>query len=244
MESELRQCWRMSFTGKFEDQGGTTSSESRAVLLGVVEQSRDVLTLPCQEPRSFHGNILSSTSLWAERTRRCGGDLETAGSAWVETSHTPLLAVGMRCPQSPCKHQSSDSGSKQPPRGAADGPGRKVLSQSPWLWAASKGEGILPLSKVKACLQKNLSQILMNRISHFSSPSILLHLLVTRSLQISKCLMKKGNLLFSILCVICQLVTLYCEHLIYVVTVWSTRWKIGNSLRIVHFRYKRSCIPW
>lgn len=35
---------------------------------------------------------------------------------------------------------------------------QKEVSQSLGLRAASKEEGILPLSKVKACLQKNLSQ--------------------------------------------------------------------------------------
>lgn len=34
---------------------------------------------------------------------------------------------------------------------------QRAVSQSLGLWAASKEEGILPLSKVKACLQKNLS---------------------------------------------------------------------------------------
>ena len=125
MESELCQCWGMSFTGRFEDQKGTTSSETRVVLLMVVDQSSNMLTLPCHEPRSFNGNLLSVTSLQAERTRRCGGDLETARSARVETSHILWLAVGECCPQSPRKHQSADSGFKWPPYGAADGPGRK-----------------------------------------------------------------------------------------------------------------------
>jgi len=33
----------MNFTGKYEDQGGTTGSESKVDLLRVVEQSRNVL---------------------------------------------------------------------------------------------------------------------------------------------------------------------------------------------------------
>lgn len=117
-------------------------------------ENKDVLNLPCQEPRSFHGNVLAITSLRAERTRRCGGDLETAGSARVETYYTLWLAVGPRCPQSPCKHQSSASGFMQPPVELQMGLGEKVLSQSLWLWAASKEKSILPLSKVKARLQK------------------------------------------------------------------------------------------
>lgn len=125
MKSELCQCWRMSSTGKFEDQGGTTSSETRAVLLRVIQWNRDVPAPACQDPRSFRGSVLPIISLKAERTQKHAGDLESAGSARVESSLTLQLAVGVCCPQSPCEHQSSDSGSEQPPRSAADEPGTK-----------------------------------------------------------------------------------------------------------------------
>lgn len=55
-------------------------------------------------------------------------------------------------------------------------------------------------------------------VSHFSFQNVLLRLLVTRSLKISNCFMKKGNLLFSKLFVSWQPLTLYYEHLIYIVT--------------------------
>lgn len=83
-----------------------------------------------QEIRSFHGNVLPITSAKSEGTQKHAGDLESAGSARVETSVTLQLAVGVCHPQSPCKHQSSDSGSKQPPAVLQMSLEQKVVSRS------------------------------------------------------------------------------------------------------------------
>lgn len=182
-----------------------------------MEQSRDVLTLPCQDPRSFHGNLLSITSLWAERTRRCGGNLETAGSARLETCYTLPLAVGACCPQSPCKHQSSDSGFTQPPHRAEGEPGRKSTHILCGCEQPSKRKVFCLFPRSKLVCRKSVSQTLTSHTSLFSFPNIFLHLLVTGSLKISKCFMQKGNLLFSMLFV--------SNRLLFIVNFWFILWQ-------------------
>lgn len=116
----------------------------------------------------------------------------------LETSHTLQLAVGARCPQSPRTHQSSDSCFKRPLHGAADGPGTKsTFTVSVALSSQQRKVFCLfPRSKL-VCRKISVRQTITNHISRSSFPRILLHLLVTRSLKISKCFMKKGNLLFQ-----------------------------------------------
>lgn len=122
-----RQIWRPR---------GTTSSETRAVLLRVIQQSRDVPALACQEPFSFHGNVLPITSLKAERTQKQAGDLESAGSARVETSLTLQLDVWMCCPHSTCTRAQTVALSNLP---AAEEPGTKSSFTIPGVVSSQQG---------------------------------------------------------------------------------------------------------
>jgi len=131
-------------------------------------ENGDDLTMPPVRSPSPSMKIFSTSSLRTKRSRRCGGDLETAGSASMEICYR--LAVRVFCPQSPHKHQSLDDGFKWPPCRAADGPREKsTLTVSAVVSSQQRARYLVKDTKVKAWELKNLSQTLKshNCFVHF-----------------------------------------------------------------------------
>lgn len=202
----------MSFTGIFEDQGGTTSSETRAVLLRVVEPVGMSLTLPCQDPRSLHGNLLSTTSLGQKGTEGVEETLKLPNvpdwrpiTLWLAVEHTapkahPIIRAQAMASSNPLE--------------TAGGPGIKITSavsvvvssqQRRRYSAALQGQS-LPAEKSQS-----------DRSHKSNQPSFPKHFVTLASNKITYDFKmfheERKPFRFDAICH-WQLVTLYCEHLI------------------------------